>query len=189
MEDIGDRAITAQEFHNLVEGHVFNSDERLELTAGRIVRTPFPPAHKKCAQRVSTLLMSKINAELGEEWTVKIENSLPLDQYNELQPNIVVLRESEEKEGFAVQGRTVALVLEVVDDKSFTYVHGTKVLAYAKAGIPEVWVINLQQCWVHVYSQPFALVYCQATIHRRDARAVSHTLLGISIRVKAIFEE
>jgi Uma2 family endonuclease len=79
----------------------------------------------------------------------------------------------------------VLLILEVADT-SLAYDREVKLPLYATAGIPEVWIANLNEGTIEVYRQPHGDRYEQVTTHRRGAALTPVSLPAFSVRVEEI---
>ena len=74
----------------------------------------------------------------------------------------------------------VLLAIEVADT-SASYDREVKVPLYAQAGIPEVWLIDLQQDRIEVYARPQGNAYQQRTQVADDATFTSPTVAGLTL--------
>src|SRR5262249_59692235 len=85
---------------------------------------------------------------------VRVQSSIQLNDYTEPEPDFAVLQP---RDDFYAQAHPhaadVLLVIEVADT-SITYDRGEKLPRYALAGIPEVWLIDLNQHVVEQYTEP-----------------------------------
>jgi Uma2 family endonuclease len=79
--------------------------------------------------------------------------------------------------------RQVQLLIEVADT---TFAFDTKVKAplYAKAGIRELWVIDLKKQRVLVYTQPRAGEYARVRTYQVGERFTSRRFPGVEFAVK-----
>ena len=72
-----------------------------------------------------------------------------------------------EKQILPKKTRHNVLLLVEVSDTTLDYDHGLKLALYARAGIPEVWVVNLPDEVVEVYALPKSGRYQEAREARR----------------------
>ena len=145
------RLFTVREFHQMAEGGVFHEDDRVELLAGEVVQmTPIGARHAGCVKRLNALLSALVRGIA----VVSVQDPLDLDDRSEPQPDLALLRSrSDFYADFHPRPLDVLLVIEVADT-SGEYDRAVKVPLYARAGIPEVWVIDLAARAVDVYRQP-----------------------------------
>jgi Uma2 family endonuclease len=78
------------------------------------------------------------------------------------------------------------LLLVEVSDTTLAYDHGLKLALYARAGIPEVWVVNLPDDLIELYALPRSGKYQQATEARRGEKLESQSISGLSLNVNEI---
>ena len=142
------RLFSVDEFHQMAEAGVFAEDDRLELLDGEIVRmTPIGSRHSGCVARVSELLWERCRASA----IVNVQNPLVLSEGTECYPDIALLQRRGDFYTTSHPGPgDVLLVIEVADTTG-DYDRRVKVPRYARAGIPEVWVIDLREGAVDVY--------------------------------------
>jgi Uma2 family endonuclease len=149
--DATKRLFTTDEFRRMAEAGIFGENDRVELIGGEIIAlTPIGPRHANCVRRLIALLAARV----GTSAIVDAQNPVVLDDYSEPQPDVVLLKPQSDFYKHSHPGpRDVLLVIEVADS-SADYDRAIKVPQYARAGIPEVWVVDLPQQVVEVYRQP-----------------------------------
>ena len=141
---------TADEFEQLGRTGIFTEDDRVELLDGDIVEmSPLGPRHVRSVNRLTMLLAPAL---VGRA-IVQVQSSLKLDVHWEPQPDIAVLRQREDDylSGLPT-GADVMLLIEVVDS-SRAY-DQAKLPAYARSGIPEVWLVDLPEQALLAHRQP-----------------------------------
>jgi Uma2 family endonuclease len=146
---------TADEYEHLGVSGIFNEDDRVELLDGDIVEmSPLGPRHVRCVNRLTMLLAPRL---VGQA-IVQVQSSLKLDQHWEPQPDMAVLRlrEDDYVSGLPT-GADVLLIIEVVD--SSREYDRAKRPAYARSGIPEVWLVDLQDQVLLSHRQPVGAEY------------------------------
>lgn len=74
------------------------------------------------------------------------------------------------------------MIIEVAD-VTVDYDRDMKVPLYARAGIPEVWLIDLQQDLIEIYAQPAGGVYQVQRQARRGAQVTAETIPQLSLSV------
>lgn len=91
--------------------------------------------------------------EIGSDLHVATEQSVRLDDHNEPQPDIVLTREPRGDGPIPLE--SVALVIEV-SVSTLEFDLGEKEPLYARSGIPEYWVIDLNENRALMHEQPSA---------------------------------
>jgi Uma2 family endonuclease len=156
------RWITHEEFEALMEAGVFAPEERLELIAGELTRRePVNTSHAVAVVLVGEILSSI----LPKGMHLRIQLPLVLGEYDEPFPDIAVVLGSP-RDYLSLHPTTALLVVEV-SEASLKTDREVKGSLYAKAGIPEYWIVNLKERVVEVYREP-----------AKDARAVLRRLLS-----------
>ena len=157
-------AFTVESYHKLGELGVFHEDDRVELINGQIVpMSPIGDAHAACVQRLSTYLNHRTELPV----IVSTQNPVVLDDRWEPQPDIAVFRRAAGLAGkWHVKAADVLLIIEVADS-SLPYDRDVKLPHYAEAGIPEVWLVDLNSERITVYRDPSADGYRDVVTVRR----------------------
>lgn len=145
------RLFTVSEYEQMTQAGIFADDDRVELIDGEIFEmAPIGSRHAACVRRLRLLL----SQQLGDRALVDTQNPVYLHDRSEPQPDVVLLRH---RADLYVAGHPrpsdVFLVIEVADT-SLPYDRDIKVPAYARSGIPEVWVVDLTSMSVFVYRMP-----------------------------------
>lgn len=167
------RLFTVEEFHQMAEGGVFGEDDRLELLDGEILQmTPIGKEHAACVARLSEMLWERCRASA----IINVQNPLVLSEETELYPDVALLRRRSDFYREALpRPADVVLVVEVADT-TVDYDRHVKVPRYARAGIPEVWVVDLRARVIDVHAGPVAGEY-------RDER---HAQPGESLAIPGV---
>ena len=163
----------------MIASGVFPPDDRSELVRGEIVEmAPIGLRHAACVARLTKLLTHKT----GDAAIVWVQNPVRLVGNSLPQPDLALLRpRSDFYETARPMPSDILLVVEV-SDSTLQYDTQVKVPLYSEAGIPEVWIANLQENVVEVYSSPASGVYGMV---RRAARGQSIRLsAGLSATVE-----
>ncbi len=136
------RLFNVHEYHQMAEAGILDEDERIELIEGEIVEmSPVGGPHIKRINDVTKLL----NRSLDDRAEVSPQNPVRLNDRSEPMPDIAVLRYRGDDEDVPVVGDV--LVLIEISVSSLRRDLGWKLALYARAGIPEVWVFDVNgQC-------------------------------------------
>ena len=119
---------------------VFEPGERVELIEGEIYQmAPIRPRHGYSTD----VLGNELKERLGRLVRVRVQGPLRLDDGSEPEPNLVLLRPH--SDGFRGRHPTPGdvLLLVEVSDTTLAFDRSRKLLLYAPADIPEVWIVNL----------------------------------------------
>lgn len=145
------RLFTVEEYHRMAEAGILHEDDRVELIEGKIIQmAAVGSRHAACVKRLIKFLVR----EVGDLGVVGAQDPVVLPDSSEPEPDVVVLRP---RDDFYAAGHPVpedVLLLIEVSDTSFDYDRDVKVPLYARAGVPEVWIVDLVNEKIHVYSRP-----------------------------------
>jgi Uma2 family endonuclease len=174
---------TIHDFHRMAQAGIFSEDDRVELLDGEIIEmTPIGSRHAACVAREGQLF----NLRLGTSVIVWVQNPIRLDDRSELQPDVVQLRP---RPGFYAQdhpGPQDVLLLIEVADTALELDRDIKLPLYAKAGIREVWIVDLTGRTVHVYRQPSLQGYWTSSQARGVEQLTPEALPHLAISASEI---
>lgn len=142
---------TVAEYHELIRLGLLTEDDPYELIEGWLVRkmTKNSP-HNSAVRRLNQILYTRIDANA---LIVDCQNSLTLID-GEPEPDIAILpAPASQYDNRNPSGSEVKLIVEV-SDSTLRRDRGTKLRSYARAGIPQYWIVNLIEQQIEVYSQP-----------------------------------
>lgn len=146
------RRFTVDEYHRMGEAGILSEDDRVELLAGEIVTmSPIGPLHAGTVDRLTALLSSR----LGTLVIVRIQNPLLLRaEDSEPQPDVALLHpRADFYTRTHPEAHDVYLVIEVADT-SFEKDRDVKFPIYARAGIPEAWLLDIVAARLEVHRHP-----------------------------------
>lgn len=145
------RFFNVDEYHQMAKAGILAEDDRVELIEGEVVQmAPVGVKHAGCVRSLTNLLIRL----LGEKAVVDSQNPLVLTERTEPQPDVVVLRPRDDLyRKVAIKPEDVLLLIEVADS-SLPYDRDVKMPLYARSGIPEMWLIDLQSEEIEVLRQP-----------------------------------
>lgn len=143
------RPIRVDEYHRMIEAGILGEDERVELIDGVLVAmTPQGRLHAFVIQELNRLLVRA----LADEYKVLTQLPLTLGAGSEPEPDLAVVR-AEDARSRTRHPAAALLVIEVAGD-SLRLDRETKAGLYARAGVPEYWIVNLAAASVEVYRDP-----------------------------------
>jgi Uma2 family endonuclease len=143
------RRWSRREYERLVERSFFRPDERLELLDGLLlVKEPQSSAHMTAVRLVEEAL----RAAFGVGWDVRPQGPIALDRRSEPEPDVSVVHGSP-RDYRDAHPSSPALVVEVAL-ASLTLDRTRKCRAFARAGVPEYWIVNLVDQVLEVHREP-----------------------------------
>jgi Uma2 family endonuclease len=177
------RHFNVDEYYRMAEAGIFTEDDRVELIEGEIIdMSPIGSYHAGCVNQLSSLL----NQKVGQVAVVQVQNPIRLDDFSAPQPDIALLKP---RADFYRRSHPtpsdVLLVIEVADT-SVDYDRHVKLPLYARAGIPEAWLVILPKDIIEVHSQPQNGKYQKVQRLKRGKTLTSPTIPGLALSVDEI---
>lgn len=126
---------------------IFGPEERVELIDGEIV--VMPPIGEPHADEVNELNWT-LPAALGRRAKASVQNPIVLGEGWEPQPDFCLIPPDLRRKP---RPEDIFLVVEV-SDTTLAYDRDVKMPAYARAGIPEAWIVDLNGRRILVFREP-----------------------------------
>jgi Uma2 family endonuclease len=143
------RRFSREEYYRMAEVGILGEDDRVELIEGEIVRmSPIGDRHVAFVMNLGRLLTLR----LGERAFVSVQSPVVLTADTEPQPDLAVLRPRAYKER-KPHADDVLLLIEAAET-SLAYDRTTKLRLYARADVPEYWIVDCTGEAVEVYRNP-----------------------------------
>ena len=149
-------------YHRMGEVGILDEDTKVELLGGDIVvREPPGPSHAGTVTRLNMLWASR----LGGRAIVQVQNPIELPEVDsEPQPDVALVRPRADFYTTAhPRAADVLLAIEVADS-SARLDRRVKIPLYARAGIREVWLVDVIRRHVELYRQPSAAGYREVRV-------------------------
>jgi Uma2 family endonuclease len=143
------RRWTRDQYHHLADAGILGPEERVQLIEGEIVvmaAQKSPHFTAICAGEEA------LRAAFGPGYHVRVQGPLALGDYGEPEPDLAVVPGSF-RDYEAAHPTSAVLVLEV-SDTTLGLDRRRKGSLYARAGLPEYWLVNLPARRVEVYRDP-----------------------------------
>jgi Uma2 family endonuclease len=147
--EISKRLFTVHEYHRMVDAGILTEDDRVELIHGEILAmSPIGPPHNGAILRATQSLVRIV----GDRAIVGVQGSVRLDEYDEPQPDLYLLRPRDDfySSSHASQA-DIFLIIEMADS-SLEYDQGIKMHLYAESRVPEYWVADIRNDRIVAYS-------------------------------------
>ena len=165
------------------EAGILSENDRVELIEGEILEmSPIGSRHSACVKRLNALLGRLVSQNI----IVSVQDPIRLDDYSEPQPDVALIRA---REDFYAEGHPAAadvlLVIEVADT-SVDYDRDVKVPLYARAAIPEVWLVALPDDSIEIYTGLQDGSYREFRQAKRGESIVSQTISALTLSVDTI---
>ena len=171
------------EWRRLGEAAIFPPDSRLELINGEILEmAPIGFNHSGHLNRLNKLLTKFA----PDDVIASVQNPLQLGDLSEPEPDFMLLKPNDDCYSSRHPNASDVLLLIEVADSSLAFDQNQKLRLYARHGIPEYWLLNLNDSCLEVYRKPNGEVYAEkTTLHIGDTITLSQ-LAEINIRMTDI---
>ena len=142
---------SVKEYYRMAETGVLRPGARVELLNGEITdMSPIGPFHGGVTNYLSQHFMLAAHGR----WVVTVQNPVRLDDHSEPQPDLMLLKPATDfYRNRHPQPEDIYLLVEI-SDSSLTRDLSEKLPAYGHAGIPEVWIVNLNDETIEVFREP-----------------------------------
>jgi len=146
---------TVDTYQRLGELGVLRENDRVELIAGQVVEmSPIGDRHASCVRRLIHLFSRSLRAAA----ILDVQNPVVLGEQDAPQPDVVLLKPRPDAYPRHPRASDILLVIEVADT-TLAYDREIKIPLYARAGIPEAWVVDLAADRIEVFEDPIAGQY------------------------------
>jgi Uma2 family endonuclease len=174
---------SVKDYHRMGEAGIFPPEARVELIEGEIIAmSPIGFRHRSRVARLDALM----NGTLGARANVFIQSSIQLDDYSEPEPDVVVARPRPDFYlDLPVTPPDVLLLIEVMET-SADYDRRVKLALYARAGVAEVWLVDLKKDRVETYRRPVGGSYQDMMSLGRGQSLAPEALADLILTVDSI---
>lgn len=167
------------EYERMATAGVFHPQARLELVNGEIYEmAPQTSRHAACV----ALIQETLRSVLPSGCHMRVQLPLALGDDSEPEPDIAVVAGGP-RDYLDLHPGGAELVIEVADS-SLTYDRQHKRDLYARAGIPEYWIIDLPHRTVEVYRNPVQGKYQEHSVLKDSDSITASVLSGVCIPVR-----
>ena len=141
---------SVEEYEKLAEVGIFGEDDRVELLNGEIIiKHAIGHRHAQAVTNLVELFMEQAR----RRYMVSPQNPVWLDEWSMPEPDIVLIPRSQRTAGRHPKPSEALLVIEVADS-SLHYDRRDKMRAYARAGVREFWILNLEDDVFETFREP-----------------------------------
>ena len=145
------RLFTVEDYYGMARAGILDEDDRVELIEGEILEmAAIGSRHAACVNRLNQLL----SGTAGDGVIVSVQNPVRLSDLSEPQPDLAVLRPREDFYEGAHPGPDDVLLIVEVALTTLEFDREVKAPLYARAGVPELWIVNLEDRALEVYREP-----------------------------------
>jgi Uma2 family endonuclease len=156
------------EYEHAVSAGVFHPEARLELLDGEILEMPPQSSLHSTALQLAA---DGLRAIYGPGYLIRVQMPLALAPDSEPEPDITVV--PGQARDYRDAHPSWALLVVEVAETSLLHDRGRTRTAYARAEVPEYWLVDLKERCVEVYREPQAGSYrVREVAHPSDTLAL-----------------
>jgi Uma2 family endonuclease len=178
------RLITVAEYQLMGKVGILDEDDRVELLEGQLVKmNDIGPRHALAVDALNEILVTVFAGRA----TVRVQNPVTLDGISGPQPDFAVVTRRWFGYPNTHPGPADIFLLIEIADSSFKIDSGAKLEIYAKAGIREFWIVDLNSDIVRVHRKPSGITYESVkTVYPSETLEVE-SLPGVTFPAATIF--
>ncbi|ATY31213.1 Uma2 family endonuclease [Sphingomonas psychrotolerans] len=172
-----------EDYLRLDEAGAFEEYRKTELIEGEIffMNAQHRP-HAVIKSRLHVRIAAAL-AALGHGWEAVVEGSIAIPPHNSPEPDIVVTSEPDGKGLIPLD--SVKLIIEV-SDATLTFDTKRKLAMYARNGVPEYWVVDVNARVIHQMWAPVDDAYAESRDIAFGERLTAATIPTLSVDTSAL---
>jgi Uma2 family endonuclease len=177
--------ITVDEYYEMARVGLIDPEARVELIEGEIVAmAPIGNPHGYVVDQ----LTDRLGALAHGRAPLRVQGALRLSNRTELQPDLSLLRPPSEQYRQRQASASDALLVIEVSDTTLRKDLRVNIPLYARHGVPEVWIIDLEKNRVHFYRSLADGQYQDVSVLREPRTAVVPGLADAKVDLTGLLE-
>jgi len=154
---------TVDTYQRLGELGILGEDDRVELIGGQVVEmSPIGDRHASCVRRLNGLFAR----HLLDVAVIDVQNPVVLGERDAPQPDVTLLKPRADAYPHHPRAEDILLLIEVADT-TLAYDRDIKLPLYARVGIPEAWLVDLESDRIQVCREPAGGRYASVRVLSR----------------------
>lgn len=176
--------ITTDRYQKMVATGVLTKFDRIELIEGEMLdMAPIGTKHSAIKAKLHELFVLAISRSA----TIVGGGPVNLGEFSEPQPDLMLLkRRADFYSGKIPEAADVLLLIEV-SDSSLAFDQSVKLSLYARYGISEYWVVDVEGRRIVTYREPTAKGYGRKVEFTAPNSVTPHAFPGLKIHIGEIF--
>jgi len=175
--------LTVADFYRMGEVGLLAPEARVELIEGGIVdMAPIGSRHASTVNRLARTMTLAI----GNSALLSVQAPICLGDYSVPQPDLALLKPRSDHYADALPTAADTLLVIEVSHSSSTYDRQVKTAIYARHGIAEVWIIDLDFSLARFYRRPEGERYLDITATETPGPTPVAQLPGLSIDLSGV---
>ena len=177
---IAPRRFTVDEYYRLGEAGILGPEDRVELIDGEIVKkSPIGPLHAAVVERLRDLLSERLRGQA----TIRSQNPIRLSNASEPEPDMAVVQLRADAYASAHPTPADVLLLIEASDSTLAYDRDVKLPRYAAAGIPELWIVDLEHQQVEQHYGPAGDQYRTKQTWAHGQAIPCQSIAGLTLQI------
>ena len=115
-----------------------------------------------------------------------VQNPVQVNDYSEPVPDVTLLRRRDDFYAHAKPVPDDVLLIIEVSDSTVNYDRKVKLPLYTRAGVPEMWLVNLPEEVIEVYTRPANGTYQETRLVRRGETITVASAGGLTVEADAV---
>jgi Uma2 family endonuclease len=171
-------------YHRMGEAGIFGDSKRIELIEGDLIdMSPIGQVHASIVGSFNEVFVTAC-AGRALVWP---QGPLRLDPFNEPQPDLAILRRRPDFYAGKMPGPEDVLLLVEVADSSLRFDRTVKLPLYARAGIAELWIVDVSRRTVDIHRKPAGSGYLETVSDQASGEIALALAPEIVIRLDRVF--
>ena len=181
--EISKRRFTADDYQRMGQAGILSRRDRVELIDGDVVAmTPIGARHCAAVDRTNRAMVM----QAGDKAIVRVQGSVRLDLYHEPEPDLVLLRPKPDFYASGHPGPADILLIVEIAESSIDYDRDVKGTTYARLGVREYWLADLNEDLLSCYAEPRDGAYRSLQQYRRGQSVAPQLLPECVIAVDVL---
>ena len=178
------RQISVDEYYRMGEVGLIAADERVELIEGEIIdMAPIGSDHAGLVIRLTRLLAKAVD----DKAILSVQNPVRLSNRSEPEPDFAVLKVREDDYRKQHPAAADTLLIVEVSNTSERFDREIKLPLYATHGVPEVWIISIEQQSITICRSPGNYRYEQEQTTRSPGIVTLSAAPEITVDLSTLF--
>jgi Uma2 family endonuclease len=177
--------ISVDEYYRMAEVGLLQPGARVELIEGEIIdMAPIGSPHAGIVNVLTTTLVRAV----GDRAVVSVQLPVRLSDRSEPQPDVALLKPRADFYRSRHPTAADVLLLIEVSDTTLRFDRGEKLALYARHGVPEVWIVDIQARQVHCMRGPAGEAYQSSTTLNVGQKLRVAELPDVAFDVSVLFD-
>jgi Uma2 family endonuclease len=176
--------LTVHDFHRMGEVGILPVEGRLELIEGEIIAmAPIGSRHAAIVKQLNTLFVRAA----GTRSIVSVQDPIILGEHSEPEPDLALIQPRDDFYALALPRADEVLLIVEVADTTLRYDREIKIPLYARHGLPEVWLIDVEGRTLTVFERPADGRYRNERRVRPSGALAPKALPGVEMDLSRLF--